>query len=355
MDDLLAQEIWMHLYLSASRSRAEHYAREFTEFTDSCRAPSEPPGVSTPCRRVTVAVPVAMVAWQPFGNLRRCMEDQPPVVIFFLCLLSLAVTFIGFGAYARSHEVKNPDIVQDWNQVLGSLAKLRFCVLENGTDSSTAPLVTGETHASAPLVQHETHDGHVGNPSSDPLALTHLSIVGQLDWAPQRQDQDPVYLSATLWGKQLDFKGSAEKTALNISFILPSWSQLAGNGSERQSGPSRTCIGFSAPARLLPDTPHPQECPTGMDSNSELPSVRAVVSPLSSQEPQNALGCYSTVFTSDPKLTVMLSKHSVKQAEVHSKCFHCFLGLGSDVGGLFDQLPGTSCDSASEQPVFLLC
>ncbi|MBN3321234.1 MORC2 protein, partial [Atractosteus spatula] len=209
----------------------------------------------------TVAVPVAMVAWQPFGNLRRCTEDQPPVVIFFLCLLSLAVTFIGFGAYARSHEVKNPDIVQDWNQVLGSLAKLRFCVLENGTDISTAPLVTGETHASAPLVQHETHDGHVGNPSSDPLTLTHLSILGQLDWAPQRRDQDPVYLWATLWGKQLDFKGSAEKTALNISFILPSWSQLAGNGSERQSGPSRTCIGFSAPARLLPDTPSDEAQP----------------------------------------------------------------------------------------------
>lgn len=64
--------------------------------------------------------------WQPLTNLRDYVSQNPPGVTFFLCLLSLAISFIFLGSYSYTHILPNPDTT-----------KVRTClykfILENGT------------------------------------------------------------------------------------------------------------------------------------------------------------------------------------------------------------------------------
>ncbi|MBN3310978.1 TM248 protein, partial [Amia calva] len=278
-----------------------------------------------------------MVVWQPLGNLRSCLVHQPPAVIFFLCLLSLAITFISFGAYTQSHEVKNPDIAQDWNKVLSSLASLHFCLPENGTDGQTEPLDLGQTHGASPLVEHETVDGRTAN-SSHGTSSVRVSFLVQLAWDPQSLNQDRLSLQTTLWGRQLGFKGSAAKEALNLTLIIPAQSQLSSNGSGDQPAHIATCLTITGPTHVLPDTPHPPRCPIEADSISEPPFLSAVLLAPTHNKPQHALECYSTVFTSDPSLTVMLLPEERALARHHlllvSVCLLTLCGVLCFAGSL---------------------
>lgn len=48
--------------------------------------------------------------WQPVTNLRDYVSQNPPGVTFFLCLLTLAVSFICLSSYSYTHTLPNPDI-----------------------------------------------------------------------------------------------------------------------------------------------------------------------------------------------------------------------------------------------------
>ena len=50
--------------------------------------------------------------WQPVSTLKDFITQNPPVVTFFICLLSLALSFIGFSLYGQTHTLANPDIAQ---------------------------------------------------------------------------------------------------------------------------------------------------------------------------------------------------------------------------------------------------
>lgn len=53
-----------------------------------------------------------MGKWHPFENIRTILMNNPPVVVFFLCMVLMAAAFIGFGAYTKKHDVRDPDVTQ---------------------------------------------------------------------------------------------------------------------------------------------------------------------------------------------------------------------------------------------------
>lgn len=59
--------------------------------------------------------------WQPVTNLRDYVSQNPPVVTFFLCLLTLAVSFMCLSSYSYTHQLPNPDTtkVGTFNQAGG--------------------------------------------------------------------------------------------------------------------------------------------------------------------------------------------------------------------------------------------
>lgn len=50
--------------------------------------------------------------WQPLTNLRDYVSQNPPGTTFFLCLLTLAISFICLSSYSYTHTLPNPDITK---------------------------------------------------------------------------------------------------------------------------------------------------------------------------------------------------------------------------------------------------
>lgn len=50
--------------------------------------------------------------WQPLTNLRDYVSQNPPGTTFFLCLLTLAISFICLSFYSNTHTLPNPDITK---------------------------------------------------------------------------------------------------------------------------------------------------------------------------------------------------------------------------------------------------
>ncbi|KAK1159949.1 transmembrane protein 248-like [Acipenser oxyrinchus oxyrinchus] len=260
-----------------------------------------------------------MVMCQPIRNL---WSTAPPTTVFLLCLLSLSVTFVGFGLYAQSYEVRNPDVVQDWNKILGALSQLQLCVSENGTDGHTPLPDKGQTHASSPMIGHDAADRQTLNSShsSDDLDSLTLLVPLTLDlaWPSASLSAGPVSLRVLVLGSQLDLKGVAGKKSLNLT-LMSTWQPLR-NGSDTEQG--HTCITVTAPAHMLPGTPLPGACEVGRGSD---PTLGAVASALSREQPQHTLGCYSIKYTPDPRLTVMLSPEERYLAGQHLIIIGVFL------------------------------
>ncbi|KAJ8414053.1 hypothetical protein AAFF_G00066510 [Aldrovandia affinis] len=269
-----------------------------------------------------------MGMWQPLGNLRSYLEHHPPTIIFFLCLLSLAATFIGFGEYSKAHDVMNPDIALDWNQVLASIANLKFCRFGNETEGGNAPSpdVDHRENASTPLVGHVAADGIPANASHPPLAPIHLSLLVPLALADSSQARSPASLRTTLWGRDIGLKGSAGNESLNLTLLFYSQPELRNS----ETGSTFTCLRVTAPAHILPQTPQPPVCPVMEDNNSDHSPLNAITSPRKNCNPQNAL-CYCMEFTSNANLTVMLSQEERDLAGHHlmmvSACLLSLCGL----------------------------
>uniref|UniRef100_A0AAV2MRD7 RRM domain-containing protein n=1 Tax=Knipowitschia caucasica TaxID=637954 RepID=A0AAV2MRD7_KNICA len=62
----------------------------------------------------------------PKTNLRDYVANKPPGVTFFLCLLILVISFTFLSFYSSNHTLPNPDVVQDWNRLLSTIAEYHF-------------------------------------------------------------------------------------------------------------------------------------------------------------------------------------------------------------------------------------
>ncbi|KAK6313238.1 hypothetical protein J4Q44_G00165850 [Coregonus suidteri] len=247
---------------------------------------------------------------QPVANLRDYVSQHPPGVTFFLCMLTLALTFLSIGLYTHTHRLPNPD-TQDWNHFLSSLAHLQLCARANGTAM--------ETVSYPPFGKEEVGGTALLNSTQSPPSITQLSL-----WVPlavmdssDSQSLSDLCLHATLLASQLGLTGNE---AVNVTLMFSSPS-VGGN--------SHACLRVSAPTHILPPTLMSRLPPVCRRANEGTSSpVRAIAMEISSQKPSASQSCYSLQYTPDPTLTAMLTQKELGLAGRHLiQVSVCLLGV----------------------------
>ncbi|XP_028270341.1 transmembrane protein 248 [Parambassis ranga] len=241
--------------------------------------------------------------WQPVTNLRDYVSQNPPGATFFLCLLTLAVTFICLSSYSHTHTLPNPDTVKDWNHILSSLSQFQLCVKANSSSS--------EVISSVPTPPPEQDDN--GNTSvnstksASSMAYLHLKVPLTLTPGSPSASLKEFSLRTTLTASQL-LLGGKETVNLTLEF-------LTGNSNH-------TCLSISAPAHLLPMSLLPPECPA---SEKNIPSILVEAT---NQLPTASQTCSTLYFRNDPTLTVMLTQEEQSVAVRHLlEVSVCLLGI----------------------------
>ncbi|KAJ0019371.1 hypothetical protein NQD34_006940 [Periophthalmus magnuspinnatus] len=216
-----------------------------------------------------------MILWQPITNLRNYVANKPPGVTFFLCLISLAVSFLFLGVYSYNHILPNPDVVKDWNHLLSYIAQYHLC--ETNSTGFTQLISTSNKE---PKVQKED--------------LTYSTTVAV--------SVEPIHARVPLI---LSSKGSSQSISLHTSF---SASQLKLEGNQTFSvtidftaNESYACLSIREPSYLLSINPQPPACRENVINQQAIyTEAKKVMAP--------AQKCFSFQAIHDPTLQVMLTK-----------------------------------------------
>ncbi|XP_026178609.1 transmembrane protein 248 [Mastacembelus armatus] len=234
---------------------------------------------------------VVMGFWQPVTNLREYISQNPPVVTFFLCLFTLAFSFIYLSYYSYTHTLPNPDKAKDWNYLLSSLSQLQLCVKVNESSSelfSPVPFHLMEQGKDRETLVNFTKTSSVTHLHVKvPLVVTTSSAGGSLK---------DLGLHTTLRASQLLFGGNE---IVNVTLEL-----LSENNTH-------SCLTISAPKDLLPLSLLPPACPAS-EKNISFLHVEA-----SDQFSTGSKTCYNLQSKNDPTLTVMLTQEEQSVAVRH--------------------------------------
>ncbi|XP_072289051.1 transmembrane protein 248 isoform X2 [Eucyclogobius newberryi] len=226
-----------------------------------------------------------MVLWQPITNLKDYVANKPPGVTFFICLLTLALSFTFLGLYSYTHMLPNPDAVKDWNHLLSSIAQYHLC-----EKNSTSFKQIIETTNKEQKPQKE-----------DILYSTSMAVS-----VSPVQARVPLILSS-------NSKKSSQSISIHTSFTA---SQLQLEGDERfnatmdfTANESYTCLTIKVPS-LLSISPLPPAClPNVINKQAVYTEAKRVMAPT--------LKCYSLQAIYDPTLQVMLTKEDQLVAMRH--------------------------------------
>ncbi|XP_028848139.1 transmembrane protein 248 isoform X2 [Denticeps clupeoides] len=256
-----------------------------------------------------------MGRWQPLTNFRRHLEQHPPVVIFFVCLLMLSATFSGLAFYIQTHDVKNPDVVLDWNQFLESVAGLQYCLPQNST-----PIMTSS----------EENGSSRGNGLNSVENSEILSLLVPLVIKDSMQQASSFNFSTTVQGDQLGLRGSIRKEALNLTFFFyprPQDKHFANTVAKNSLNPDtnsgtqipaqQICLTLSVPAHILPRSPLPPSCPVIEDVSQDWLTPKAAALQTQKMKDHPKLQCLSMKFTPSADLSVWLSQAEKDLAEHH--------------------------------------
>lgn len=240
--------------------------------------------------------------WQPVTNLRDYVSQNPPGATFFLCLLTLAITFICLSSYSSTHTLPNPDTAKDWNLVLSSLSQFQLCLKANASSSELVSSVP------APVMEHKKDKKtSLHSTKSHPITLLHLTVPLTVTTSSPSGSLKAVSLHTTLTASQLHLGG---KEIVNLTLEV-----LSGNSTH-------TCLTISAPTHLLPMSLLPPVCTA---SEKNISSVHVEVS---SQPATASQTCHSLHYNNDPRLTVMLTQDEQNVAERHLlEVSVCLLGI----------------------------
>ncbi|XP_066487503.1 insulin-like growth factor-binding protein 3 receptor isoform X2 [Tiliqua scincoides] len=201
-----------------------------------------------------------MVICSLLASLRICLERHPPLVSFFFCLLSLAIAFVGFAVYIQSHDVQNPDVKEDWNSLLKSVAQLMFCI-PNKTQENASTSHPSTTTAESP---------------------TTVSVLVGLTFDFQNGTDLPngTNLGLTVSGTDLGLKGPHAQEPIHLLATI------------MNSASHESCLSIVAPSSLLPKTRQPPKCVIGEpDMHLEEPGI-----------------CYRSHYQASPALSSMLNQ-----------------------------------------------
>lgn len=233
--------------------------------------------------------------WQPVTNIKEYVSQNPPGVTFFLCLLTLAISFICLSSYSYTHTLPNPDTAKDWNHLLSSLSQLQLCVKANASSSklvSPVPSILMDTDA---LVN-----------STKSLTTLHLKVPLAVTTTSNSGSLKDFGLHTALTASQLHLGGNEI-----VNVTLEFWS---GNDT-------CTCLTISAPTNLLPMSLLPPECPASEN-------ISPIHVEVSNQLPTASQTCYNLHFNNDPTLTVMLTQEEQSVAVHHLlEVSLCLLGV----------------------------
>ncbi|KAM9359887.1 transmembrane protein 248 [Symphorus nematophorus] len=236
--------------------------------------------------------------WHPVTNLRDYASQNPPGVTFFICLLTLAISFICLSSYSFTHTLPNPDTAKDWNHALSSLSQFQLCVKTNTRSSELVSPVP------SPLMDRDTSVDSTKSPSVTSL---HLKVPLTVTASSDSGSLKDLGLDTTLQAKQLLLGGNE---TVNVTVEV-----FSGNDTY-------TCLTISAPTLLLPTSPLPPKCPAS----------EKIVSPIrveANNKPSTASQtCYSLQSKNDPTLTVMLTQEEQSVAVRHlMEVSACLIGV----------------------------
>lgn len=236
--------------------------------------------------------------WQPVTNLRDYASQNPPGVTFFLCLLTLAISFICLSSYSYTHTLPNPDTAKDWNLLLSSLSNFQLCVK---ADPYSPELVSP---VPSPLTDRDTP---AVSPKTPSVTSLHLKVPLNVTASSNGGSLKDLRLHTTLRAKQL-LLGDDETVNVTVEVL---------SGNENY-----TCLTISAQTQLLPMKLLPPECPAA-EKNVSLVYVEA-----NNQPPTASQTCYSLQSKNDPTLTVMLTQEEQIVAVRHlMEVSVCLIGV----------------------------
>ncbi|KAF4528153.1 hypothetical protein B566_EDAN016797 [Ephemera danica] len=103
-----------------------------------------------------------MVFHSCFNNLKGFAISRPPLVVFTLCLTSLAIATLSLARLvSQSDSLPNPDVRLDWNLLLERMANLDLCIRPDDNPmiimNSTVPSSDIETVTALLEVAKEVH------------------------------------------------------------------------------------------------------------------------------------------------------------------------------------------------------
>ncbi|MEE6522724.1 hypothetical protein FKM82_021347 [Ascaphus truei] len=235
-----------------------------------------------------------MFLCQPCGGLRSCVFQQPPLLMFFLCLVTLAVTFLSLGAYVKTHPVRNADVTQDWDSLLQALGLLQFCPQGNATGRVTPLLLAG-----SPLNVSGLHPG----------GLASTSVLVGLSLRPWDPVTNTSGLRLSVSSAQLGLRG--EGTGADLFVTLSPVRSAGGCGDTDCS--TKYCVTVTAPVSLLPQARSPLQCPQSMPSAPPPPDLY-----VAQRYPGHPSHCYTATYNRDPEMLSMISQVRSIQC-----CIHC--------------------------------
>ncbi|XP_077378430.1 transmembrane protein 248 [Festucalex cinctus] len=231
-----------------------------------------------------------MASCQPVSNIRDYVSQNPPAVTFFLCLLTLAVSFICLGSYSSNHIMPNPDTAKDWNHLLSRLAHFHLCVKSNW--SSDEPVSLGPSPLTEPSRDGASH-------------VTSLHLQVPLIITTSHGLPKDVDLFTTLTARQLHLGG---EEIVNVHI--------------HSENDTTTCLTLRAPTVLLPMSRLPPECHASRNNHSPI-HVEA-----NDQPPSPSQLCYGLFSWNDPTFTIMLTKEEQWVAVRHLlEVSMCLIGV----------------------------
>lgn len=217
-------------------------------------------------------------------NLKGFATTRPPLVVFMVCMGLFATVLLTLAYYVGTHEIRDPDISQDWNVFLKNFAELELCIKGNNSEQFS----TQATTISKSLSKI--------SPNTTPVSLARDSTIGQvleyegprnysvsllLTIYPTRDflsiPHNVTYLAGTIIGSQLGLAGLAADEAINITAELPyEWNTTHCRNPPFGCEPVQiyTCVHFQAAPLVFPTSRSPSMCEglneTGIEYHARL-------------------------------------------------------------------------------------
>ncbi|XP_072273309.1 insulin-like growth factor-binding protein 3 receptor [Pyxicephalus adspersus] len=200
---------------------------------------------------------------QPCQGLRSCIHHHPPVVTFFICVVTLGFTYLLFGAYIMTQPVQDIDFTQEWGGILHALSTGKIC-----TQSNSSQHVEGTRNP---------------EDSANASALVTITI------SPWQLVANHSSLKIIANGTQLGMKGT--DTQLTIT-LISHWLSTQCNISEVECT-AKYCISLTGPRELLPRSTQSIQCPLNSSSVPEIYMLET--------EPIASTKCYNLMYDGNLK------------------------------------------------------